>query len=554
MPVVGNRIKVSSSSTGTGNIILGSADAGFQTFADGGISNNDVVRYTIIEGSAFEIATGTYLTSGPTLQRSSSNLLESSTGSLLDLGGSATVFVTLADVDVMQTEGGTFTGDVIFDGNTVDITFDQSANALSFDDGARAYFGSSSDLTIYHEGVSSETRLWNVTGDLNLTNFANDKDIVIATDNGSGGTANYFLADGSTGEAKLFFYGSEKLATKTGGVEVQGTVTASTIATSSGDFTADIVGDIILDAGGGQLIFKDDNTQIGQISNVDSGNLTFQSDVSNKDMVFKGNDNGTIVTALTLDMSDRGTAFFNHDIVLADYGIARFGDGNDLQIFHNSFHTFIDNATGDLTIRNRADDKDVIIECDDGTGFNTTYFLADGSTGEAVLHHYGSQRLATQTGGVSVTGDMLASGKIGLDSTDYITFTDNTQMDVYINGSNEFRFEADGDFHADGNVIAYSTTIASDASLKENIQPVLGLQSVMALDGVSFDWKRDGKKSAGVIAQQVQKIMPEAVTEVKAMNGSKHLSVNYNALTSVLIEAIKDLKTEIEDLKNGSHK
>lgn len=129
-----------------------------------------------------------------------------------------------------------------------------------------------------------------------------------------------------------------------------------------------------------------------------------------------------------------------------------------------------------------------------------------------------------------------------------------SQLDIFVNGSNEFRFEADGDFHADGNVIAYSTTIASDAALKENIQPVLGLHSVMALDGVSFDWKRNGKKSAGVIAQQVQKIMPEAVTEVKAMDGSRHLSVNYNALTSVLIEAIKDLKAEIEDLKNASHK
>jgi len=158
------------------------------------------------------------------------------------------------------------------------------------------------------------------------------------------------------------------------------------------------------------------------------------------------------------------------------------------------------------------------------------------------------------TGDIDVTGSVYASTNIGKDSGDYITFTTDTQMDVYINGSNEFRFEADGDFHADGNVIAYSTTIASDASLKENIQPVSGLQSVMALDGVSFDWKRNGKKSAGVIAQQVQKIMPEAVTEVKAMDGSKHLFVNYNALTSVLIEAIKDLKTEIEDLKNGSHK
>ena len=110
----------------------------------------------------------------------------------------------------------------------------------------------------------------------------------------------------------------------------------------------------------------------------------------------------------------------------------------------------------------------------------------------------------TATGNVTASGDVTAGGKIGLDSTDYLTFTNNTQMDVYINGSNEFRFEADGDFHADGNVIAYSTTIASDAALKENLKRVTGLESVMALDGVSFDWKRDGKKSAGVIAQQVR--------------------------------------------------
>jgi len=160
----------------------------------------------------------------------------------------------------------------------------------------------------------------------------------------------------------------------------------------------------------------------------------------------------------------------------------------------------------------------------------------------------------TFTGDIDVTGSVYASTNIGKDSGDYITFTTDTQMDVYINGSNEFRFEADGDFHADGNIVAYSTTVASDAALKENIKPVLGLQSVMALDGVSFDWKRDGKKSAGVIAQQVEKIMPEAVTEVKAMDGSKHLSVNYNALTSILIEAIKELKTEIEVLKNASSK
>jgi hypothetical protein len=160
----------------------------------------------------------------------------------------------------------------------------------------------------------------------------------------------------------------------------------------------------------------------------------------------------------------------------------------------------------------------------------------------------------TFTGDIDVTGSVYASTNIGKDSGDYITFTTDTQMDVYINGSNEFRFEADGDFHADGNIVAYSTTVASDAGLKQNFEPVAGLQSVMALNGVSFDWKRDGTKSAGVIAQDVQKVLPQAVSTVKRMDGSTHLSVNYNALTSILIEAIKDLKTEIEVLKNASAK
>ena len=143
--------------------------------------------------------------------------------------------------------------------------------------------------------------------------------------------------------------------------------------------------------------------------------------------------------------------------------------------------------------------------------------------------------------------------KIGRDAGDYITFTTDTQMDVYVNGNNEFRFEADGDFHADGDVIAQSTTISSDRKLKENIQVVPNaLDKVEALNGVTFDWKRDGTPSAGVIAQEVQCVLPEAVKEVTPVKGGdSHLSVNYHALTSILIEAIKELKAEVEQLKGG---
>ena len=147
----------------------------------------------------------------------------------------------------------------------------------------------------------------------------------------------------------------------------------------------------------------------------------------------------------------------------------------------------------------------------------------------------------------------VGTGRIGGDNNDYIAFADNANMDVVVNGSTEFRFEADGDFHADGDIVAFSSTVSSDKKLKENIEVIPNaLEKVQALNGVSFTWKRDGTPSAGVIAQEVQAILPEAVKEVTPVKGGdSHLSVNYHALTSILIESIKELKAEIEELKGG---
>jgi len=101
MAVLKNRAKMSTSTTGTGTITLGSAESGYQTFADAGLANADVVRYVIEDtGGAFEIGTGTYTSSGTTLTRTVSE--SSNSDAAINLSGSATVFIGATAEDILS--------------------------------------------------------------------------------------------------------------------------------------------------------------------------------------------------------------------------------------------------------------------------------------------------------------------------------------------------------------------------------------------------------------------------------------------------------------------
>ena len=109
---------------------------------------------------------------------------------------------------------------------------------LIIPDNQKASFGTNDDGSIKHTGVNLQ--IHETTGNIQITNYANDRDVVISSDDGSGGTTEYVTADGSTGSVKLFHYGNEKLKTSIKGIQVGSGVTIETNgqATFAGVVTA----------------------------------------------------------------------------------------------------------------------------------------------------------------------------------------------------------------------------------------------------------------------------------------------------------------------------
>ena len=102
---------------------------------------------------------------------------------------------------------------------------------------------------------------------------------------------------------------------------------------------------------------------------------------------------------------------------------------------------------------------------------------------------------------------------------------------------------------ATGTASATDFNTTSDAKLKTNIKIIEDpITKILKIEGVSFNWKSDNKPSLGVIADQLQTVLPELVSD------GDPKSVNYNGLIGLLIEVVKDQQNQIDELKDEFNK
>ena len=285
----------------------------------------------------------------------------------------------------------------------------------------------------------------------------------------------------------------------------------SYINNSTGNLAFDVAGDFSIDADGGDIVFNDGGSEIGRFTN-SSSDFVIKTATQDKDLIFKGNDGGSVITALTLDYSDAGTASFNHDIKLGDSSEAIFGASTDLRIAHDSTDSFMTNNTGDLYFNQLADDKDILFRSDDGAGGITTYFRLDGSAAT----HDGSNTTATYT---------------KFPDNSYLTLGTGDDLQIYHDGSYSYIKDAGtGDLRiqASTNVQIYNSALDKQSANFHTAGPV----TLYYDNAAKFATSSSGVTVTGEVAATSLDISGDA--DIDGTLEADAITVNGSTLASVI--------------------
>lgn len=253
------------------------------------------------------------------------------------------------------------------------------------------------------------------------------------------------------------------------------------------------------------------------LKNTDTGNtiLSFSNTApANSFYVSDAGNLGIGTTSPTAKLHLNGTALSSQ---------VSIGSTSNISMYTNGVSNFVDLNTGDLRIQNHSDTSKYVT-VSKATGDLTT----SGST-------YATKFLATTSGSASAPNYSFSS-----DTNTGTYWSSTTPGYLYFSGSGV----KTGEIQPGGNLVMVGEVTAySDERLKTNVHTITNaLDKVYNMRGVYFT--KDGKASTGVIAQEIEKILPEVVLD------GEYKSVAYGNIVGILIEAIKELKDEIAVLRN----
>ena len=502
-----------------------------------------------------------------------SQFIQGASATVLDIAATDTIELTATNIAVVGTMGATgkITADagididnINIDGTTIalssgDLTLDVAGDIILDADGKDYLFKDAGTLIAT---MSSDNT------DFTIRSEVSNRDLKFeGNDNGANVTA--LILDMSDAGSATFSHNVKLpdngvLALGAGSdLSLSSNGTNGTIAAPNGILTIDCADDIKLDAAGGDIKFLSAGTEFGEFRNI-SNDLVLISSVNDKDIVFKGQDNGSEITALTLDMSNSGNAIFNNDIDQPNTNSFIKGAGhNIIQTDANTTYFYggvngvqfrtADNAAENITFSNagaavfneQGNDADFRVETD---GNANTLFIEGSSNNMSIGH---SPPTFASGNGVHLA-DFYFIGfgngngtrpdfQLGQDtSTNTLAFRCGTgadTIDLSINTSGVFS----GDFND-----------TSDERLKENIQDIADNQIniVKQLRPVTFDWKEDGKGAdTGFIAQEVVKLLPNDVHTSTGLDDDSQLGINSLGLIATLTKALQEAITKIETLE-----
>ena len=499
--VLNDRVKETTTTTGTGTINLDGAETGFESFVSA-IGDSNSTYYAIAHSTLneFEIGIGTVTDASPDTLTRTTVISSTNSDALVNFSaGIKDVFCTLPASKAVFFDESSGSSDVAIGSrgtNPMGISYTGTVLAVSEQTGTASVQVDGGNAGRLDFGVGGTALFRMYTDTSNYTEFKRTTDHPII-----------FLVNNAE-TARFTSSGMQFAASKN-------------ISNASGDFTLDVVGDITFDADGGNVKLSDDGLLFTTISR-DVANTVIKVNQSDGDLVLKGNDGGSEITALTVDMSEAGTATFNGNV-----GIGSTPPTTIRNDIHDTEHALQVGRAAMLF-----SDSGLTTDLQNNSHLNNSdqRVAMSGTLGGSLYAQYNGAHTWYTAAAVAAPNVQSMTARMALDIS--------------------------GNLVVDNNVTAYGTP--SDIKLKEDIEVIdNAVDKVKQLKGITYTLKSDGNRLTGLIAQDLEKVLPEAVYTSKTIANEKegevaeeHLAIRYGNTVGLLVEAIKEQQEQIDTLND----